>query len=49
MVFPEWVEKHKKTGYEIKKINDGYYMYKRKSRWDKEKQKSVVVDQIITD
>jgi transposase len=43
MVFPEWVEKHKKVGYEIKKINDRYYMYKRKSRWDKEKKKSVKV------
>jgi transposase len=43
MVFPEWVEKQKIKGFEIKKINNGYYMYKRKSRWDKEKKKAVKV------
>ena len=41
MSFPDWVEKQKKTGFEIKKIGDGYYMYERKSRWDKDKKKSV--------
>jgi transposase len=43
MVFPEWVEKQKKKGYEIKRIGNRYYMYERKSRWDKEKKKSVKV------
>jgi len=43
MVLPEWVEKQKKQGFEIKKIGSGYYMYKRKSRWDKVKKKSVKV------
>ena len=43
MALPEWVEKQKKKGFEIKKIGNGYYMYKRKSRWDKEKKKSVKV------
>ena len=41
MSFPDWVEKQKITGFEIKKIGDGYYMYERKSRWDKDKKKSV--------
>ena len=43
MVFPEWVEKQKKKGFEIKKHGNRYYMYERKSRWDKEKKKSVKV------
>jgi transposase len=43
MALPEWVEKQKRQGFEIKKIGNGYYMYKRKSRWDKEKKKAVKV------
>jgi transposase len=43
MVLPEWVENQKKQGFEIKKIGNGYYMYKRRSRWDKEKKKAVKV------
>jgi hypothetical protein len=27
MVLPEWVEKQKRKGFEIKKIGNGYYMY----------------------
>ena len=34
MAFPEWVEKQKKRGYEIKCIRGKYYMYKLKSKWD---------------
>jgi len=43
MPLPEWVEKQKKQGFEIKKIGNGYYMYERKSRWDNQKGKSVKV------
>jgi len=43
MAFPEWVDAQKKQGFEIKKIGSGYYMYERKSRWDKEKKKAVKV------
>ena len=43
MPFPEWAESQKKQGFEIKKIGNGYYMYERKSRWDKKKKKSVKV------
>jgi hypothetical protein len=43
LAIPEWVEAQKKQGYEIKKIGNGYYMYERKSRWDKDKKKSVKV------
>ena len=43
MSFPDWVEQQKMPGFEIKKIGDGFYMYKRKSRWDKNKKKSVKV------
>ena len=43
MALPEWVEKQKRQGFEIKKVGNGYYMYKRTSRWDKEKKKSVKV------
>jgi transposase len=39
--FPEWVQCQRKTGYEIKMIKDKYYMYKRGSRWDPVKKKSV--------
>ena len=41
MAFPEWVEKQKKQGFEIKKIGERYYMYERKSRWDKERKRAV--------
>ena len=41
MAFPDWVEKHRKTGYEIKCINGNCYYYELKSRWDKEKKKPV--------
>jgi transposase len=34
MAFPDWVEKQKKTGFEIKYIRGQYYMYKLKSKWD---------------
>ena len=34
MPFPDWVEKQKRQGCEIKKIKDYYYMYERKSIWD---------------
>jgi hypothetical protein len=40
MAFPEWVEKQKKRGQEIKKINGKYYVYERKSRWDPQQKKS---------
>ena len=43
MPFPEWVNAQKKTGFEIKKIGNGFYMYKRKSKWDKEKKKAIKV------
>jgi hypothetical protein len=40
MVFPDWVEKHKKQGCEIKRIGDRYYLYERKSQWDPVKKKA---------
>ena len=43
MPLPEWVEKYKEPGIEIKKIGNGYYMYKRTSRWDKEKKRAVKI------
>jgi hypothetical protein len=43
MPLPDWVEKHKKTGYEIKHINNKYYLYKLKSKWHKTKKKPVKV------
>jgi len=43
MPYPEWVEKQKKQGYDIKNIRGNYYMYERKSRWDKDKKKAVKV------
>jgi len=43
MPFPDWVNAQKKQGFEIKKIGDGFYMYRRKSKWDKEKKKAVKV------
>jgi transposase len=41
MAFPDWVEKFRKSGYEIKENNGKYYYYELKSRWDKEKKKPV--------
>ena len=32
---PDWVLKHKKSGTEIKKINNKYYVYGVKSVYDK--------------
>jgi transposase len=43
MTHPEWVEAQKRQGYEIKKIGTGFYMYKRKSRWDSNKKKAIKV------
>ena len=43
MAFPDWVEAQKKRGYEIKEIKGNYYMYERKSRYDKAKKKAVKV------
>jgi transposase len=40
---PDWVQKHKKTGCEIKHINGKYYLYKLKSKWHKTKKKPVKV------
>ena len=33
-MFPDWVEKQKKRGFEIKCIRGQYYMYRLKSKWD---------------
>jgi len=41
MPFPDWVEKYRKSGYEIKENKGNYYYYRLKSRWDKEKKKPV--------
>jgi hypothetical protein len=43
MPLPNWAEKHKKTGCEIKNINGKYYLYELKSRWHKTKKKPVKV------
>lgn len=40
---PEWALKHKTKGTEIRKINNGYYLYEITSRWDKEKKRPVKV------
>jgi transposase len=40
MAYPEWVEKHRRQGCEIKRIGDNYYLYERKSQWDPEKKKA---------
>lgn len=40
MAFPEWVEKQKKRGFEIKEIRGNYYMYERKSAWDPKRKKA---------
>ena len=41
MTYPEWVEKYRLQGCEIKNINGKYYLYRLKSRWDPDKKKSV--------
>ena len=43
MPFPEWVNAQKREGFEIKKIGNGFYMYKRESKWDKVKKKAIKV------
>lgn len=40
MAFPEWVEKQKRRGYEIKCIRGQYYMYRLKSKWDPKRKKA---------
>ena len=40
MAFPDWVEKQKRRGCEIKEIRGGYYMYERKSVWDPKRGKA---------
>ncbi|MDR1110135.1 MAG: transposase, partial [Deltaproteobacteria bacterium] len=40
MAFPEWVEKQKRRGHEIKRVGDNYYLYGRKSKWDPVKKKA---------
>ena len=37
MAFPEWVERHKGKGLEIKTNGGHYYLYERKTVWDAEK------------
>ena len=41
--YPDWVLKHKTKGTEIRKIGQGYYLYKITSRWSKEKKRPVKV------
>lgn len=36
-MYPDWVEKHKGKGKEIKHIRGKYYLYERTTVWDKEK------------
>ena len=40
MAFPEWVEKQKRRGHEIKCIRGQYYMYELKSKWDPKRGKA---------
>lgn len=40
MSLPEWVQKQKKKGFEIKKIHGNYYMYELKSAWDPKRKKA---------
>ena len=37
MTYPEWVEKYRAAGKEIKQIHGRYYLYERKTVWDKDK------------
>lgn len=41
--YPDWVVKHRTKGTEIRKIGQGYYLYKITSRWSKEKKRPVKV------
>jgi len=41
--YPDWALKHKTKGTEIRKIGQGYYLYKITSRWSKEKKRPVKV------
>jgi len=43
MPLPDWVQKHKKTGCEIKQIKGKYYLYELKSKWHKTKKKPIKV------
>jgi len=43
MPLPDWVQKHKKPGHEIKQIKGKYYLYKLKSKWHKTKKKPIKV------
>ena len=43
MSYPEWVEKHRLQGCEIKNINGKYYLYRLKSRWDPDRKRSVKI------
>jgi len=43
MTYPDWVEKHRLQGCEIKNINGKYYLYRLKSRWDPDKKRSVKI------
>ncbi len=36
-MYPDWVERYREAGKEIKKIRNSYYLYERKTVWDKEK------------
>ncbi len=36
-MYPNWVERYRGAGKEIKKIGNAYYLYERKTVWDKEK------------
>lgn len=37
--YPEWVEKFRKPGFEIKEIKGGYYLYAYKTIYNKETKK----------
>ena len=37
MIYPDWVEKYREPGKEIKKIRERYYLYERKTVWDQDK------------
>ncbi len=36
-MYPDWVERYREPGKEIKKIRNAYYLYERTTVWDKEK------------
>ena len=37
MTYPDWVEKYREAGKEIKQIHGRFYLYERKTVWDKDK------------